>query len=255
MQSKKQEKAKLPKEPIILDHIDGISVDADRHINSLNVLRSLLLGMHYLAEITRRQEVSFLENQHGNTRTKSLMEITDNTLMLGCMCDWFAISLVSYLRHVKLLDLMEVNEWEIADLSDNEVRKEVKRVCPLYIRSVVPVVYKWRNKIAAHRAATDPRDSDSLTTLTYSTMPTVTYDRPYYRVGGLRLYIRDGSLPVVHEKAYRQLPPIRRHQLNIAKAKRNDGLLAVEPWSLTETFEDLAPRFWTEVNITPLPDY
>ena len=224
MRSEKPEKVKVSDERLVLDHIENISVDSSRHTNSLNVLRSLGMGMTSLAEATRQREIPLLENQGSNIGSRSVLQFDDEALMLACVFDWFAISLVSYLRHVKLLDLMEVNEWRIVDLRANEVRKEIKRACPLYIKSVAPAVYKWRQKIAAHRAATDPNKTDNLTTLTYSTMPMISYRTPYYRAVDFILNISNG------------------------------GQLDLEPWSLTETFENLAPRLWPEVCLTSLPD-
>ena len=214
----------MSKEHTTLDYVDDIRVDADRHLNSFNVLRSLLIGMFNLAEFTRKREVTLVEAQEENT-IRQVIQVNDETLMLGCVFDWFSISLVSYLRLVKLIDLMEVNKWEIAQLRDKSVRDEVKRACPMYISSVAPAVYKWRQKIAAHRAATDPRKADNLTTLTYSTMPTVSYSTPYYGVMNFRLIMGGG------------------------------GPLDLEQWSLTKTFEDLAPRFWPGVRLTPLPEW
>ena len=212
----------MSEDRVTLDHIANISVDADKHINSLNVLRSLRIGMFNLAEFTRKQEVLILEDQDTDTVT-AVFKVTDETLFIGCLFDWFAVSLVSYLRLAKLIDLMELNQWGLEDLTRKDVPKEIKASCLEYIKSVAPGVYKWRNKIAAHRVATDPRTADSLTLLTYSTMPTVDYRTPYYGV------------------------------LNLRMGMSNGGRLDLEQWSLTKTFEDLAPRLWPEVRLTPLP--
>ena len=168
--------------------------------------------MAHLAMFTRQREIAALE-EHGVDRVSFVFHPTDETLLLGCVFDWFSISLVSYLRVVKLIHLMELNQWNISDLRRNPVKEELGAGCVAYVKSVAPEVYQWRNKIAAHRAATDPR-SDNLTTLTYSTLPTVTYQSPYYGVGYMRLGMKGG------------------------------GTLDITPWSLTERHEALAPRYW-----------
>ena len=80
---------------------------------------------------------------------------------------------------------------------------------------------QWRNKIAAHRAAVDPQD-DNLTTLTFSTMPAVTYQSPLYGVGYLKLFMGRG------------------------------GELDIEAWALTQKYEALAPRCWPERRLPKL---
>ena len=168
----------------------------------------------------RRREIAALE-AHGTDKVRLVFQITDETLLLGGVFDWFAISLVSYLRVIKLMHLMEFNEWGVSDLRDRQVKKKLNAACVAYVKRVAPEVYQWRNKIAAHRAATDPQ-SDNLTTLTYSTMPGVTYQSPYYGVGYLRLGMKGG------------------------------GKLDTTPWALTEKHEALAPRYWPNREIPKL---
>ncbi|MCE2457247.1 MAG: hypothetical protein J4G14_05470 [Dehalococcoidia bacterium] len=196
-----------------LDYIDDIRVPSLKHGNSLNVLGSLEIGLTHLAMFTRQREIETLE-EYGTDKIIGHFQNTGLTLMLACVFDWFSVSLVSYLRHVRLLNLVEVNDWDIRDLQSREIQNELRDACIAYIESVAPEVYQWRNKIGAHRAATDPRNSDNLTMLTYSTMPAVSYYSPYYRAGELRLTIGGG------------------------------GELDIERWSLTEKYEALIPRYW-----------
>ena len=207
-------------ERLILDHMENIAVSRDAHHNNLNVLRSLDIGMFHLAEFTRRREIEALET-HGADKVVHLFQITDETLLLGVIFDWFSISLVNYLRLVKLMHLMETNDWGIVNLRDKRIQKELKGACVAYVKDVAPEVNQWRNKIAAHRAATDPRD-DNLTTLTFSTMPTVAYQSPFYGVGYLKLFMGGG------------------------------GELDVMAWALTEKYETLAPRYWPDRKLTEL---
>ena len=133
--------------------------------------------------------------------------------MLGCIFDWFAISLVSYMSTIKLTQLLEDNDWALSHLQEKTNQEKLREVRSSYIGSVASDVMDWRNKIAAHRVATDPR-ADSLSTLTYSTLPTVAYRSPYYRVGDFKITIRDG------------------------------GTSDFQPWSLTERYEQLGQRYW-----------
>ena len=205
---------------LVIDHIDNIAVSRDAHHNNFNVLRSLDIGMFHLATFTRQKELSALET-HGADKVVHLFQVTDETLLLGCIFDWFSINLVNYLRLVKLMHLMESNDWGIANLRDSHIQKQLKGACVAYVRDVAPEVYQWRNKIAAHRAATDPRD-DNLTTLTFSTMPTVAYQSPFYCVGSPTLFMGGG------------------------------GELDIDAWALTEKYEALVPRYWPGRKLTKL---
>ena len=162
----------MAEEHCTLDYVDNIIVSVKKHNNNLNVLRSLCIGMLNLAEFTRRREMEILAREEIYHR-RALYQVSEATLMLGCVFDWFALSLVSYLRTTKLLDLMESNSWELEDIQTPAVRRKITKQCLQYVQSVAPAVYQWRNKIAAHRAATDPHGDDNLTMLLYSTVPPV----------------------------------------------------------------------------------
>ena len=205
---------------LTVDHIDNIVVSRAAHHNNLNVLRSLHIGMFHLAQFARHREVETLE-KYGKDKTIFFSDFgSDLELLLGCVFDWFAISLVSYMRTIQLMRLMEANNWGLEDLRREPAKRKLRNACSAYINKVAPDVLQWRNKIAAHRAATDPR-SDSLALLTYSTFPTVSYHSPYYVVGGLTFFI-GGSTATLDE------------------------------WSLTEKYEQLAPRYWPSQQLTVL---
>ena len=206
---------------IVIDHIDNIVVSTEAHHNLLSVLQSLDVGMFHLAEFTRRREVEALEKL-GKDNVSFFTDFGSGLeLLLGCTFDWFAISIVSYMRTIQLMHLMETNHWGLEDLKRKPAQRKLSNACGAYINKIAPDVLEWRNKIAAHRAATDPR-SDSLALLTYSTFPTVGYQSPYYVVGHLRLTLSDGSST------------------------------AFQQWSLTQKYEELAPRYWPDRKLTEL---
>ena len=181
----------MPVDRLTLDHIDDIVVSQDMHQNNLNVLYSLDIGMFQLASFIRHREITALE-KHGKDRIVFLGKVTEETLFIGCIFDWFAISMVSYMSTIKLMQLLEENQWDLSRLQDRANQEKLHEARSTYVERVAPEVLEWRNKIAAHRVATDPR-SDNLSTLTYSTMPTVTYRSPYYRVADFKITIGDGG--------------------------------------------------------------
>ncbi len=206
----------------VLDHIDGIEVSAEAHHNNLTVLQSLDIGLFKLAESARQHEVEALE-RFGNDNIRFFSDFGSPVEMwLGCMFDWFAISLVSYMRTVQLMRLMEIKRWDLEELKQSPAQQKLHDACEAYIKRVAPEVLEWRNKIAAHRVATDPRRSDSLALLTYSTMPAVGYHSPYYWVGHFTLTLGDGSSA------------------------------ALPQWSLTKKYEELSSRFWPNRKLTEL---
>ena len=155
---------------VVVDNIDGIEVSTEAHHNNLAVLQSLDIGLFRLAESTRQHEVETLE-RFGKDNITFFSDFGSlEELWLGCMFDWFAISLVSYMRTIQLMHLMEINLWGLEELKQKAAQRKLRNACDLYIKRVAPDVLEWRNKIGAHRVATDPR-SDSLALLTYSTMP------------------------------------------------------------------------------------
>ena len=206
---------------VFIDHVDNIQVSAEVHHNNLSVLRSLDIGMFHLAGFVRQREVEALE-RYGRDKVRGFFDFgNDLELMLSCIFDWFSISLVSYMRTIQLMHLMEINSWDLEDLKRKSAQQKLYDASDVYIRKIAPEVLEWRNKIGAHRVATDPR-SDSLALLTYSTLPTVGYQSPYYSVGHFRLTLGDGSS------------------------------VAFKEWSLTQKYEELAPRYWPETKLTEL---
>jgi hypothetical protein len=120
-----------------------------------------------------------------------------------------------------LVQLMDQNGWKSPALAERANRRAITTHCKNFVIDAVPEVHKWRNKVAAHFAATDPLAEDSLATLELSIMESVVYQYPYYQVGVLQL--RSGG-------TNSQLPQ----------------------WALTKTYEDLSDRFWPDKRLNPV---
>lgn len=209
---------------LTVDHIDNISVSRDTHHNNLNVLRSLHTGIFHLATSTRGREMEAFE-RYGKDKALYVGELTDEASLLGCIFDWFAISLVSYMSTIKLMELLEDSEWELSHLREKANQEKLREARSSYIESVASDVLEWRNKIAAHRVATDPR-ADNLSMLVYSTMVDITYSSPYYRAGSTRLWV--GNIEEEWTEYREHLPESKRegsigawqrHKLILGKLK------------------------------------
>ena len=65
-------------------------------------------------------------------------------LLLGCIFDWFAISLISYMRTIQLMHLMETNSWGLEDLKRKPAQQKLHDACDVYISKIAPDVLEWR---------------------------------------------------------------------------------------------------------------
>jgi hypothetical protein len=132
-----------------------------------------------------------------------------------------ALDPANYLRLIALADLMATKQWKSAALSDPSNRQTIKAHCIEFVKTAVPEIYGWRNKVAAHFAATDPFQDDNLGTLEQSIMNPVTYRYPHYYVG-LMQWTTQGQTS--------ELPT----------------------WALTKVYEELGPRFWPDLKLKPI---
>ncbi len=98
--------------------------------------------------------------------------------VVSCAFNWFTTTLVNYLPLVALVDLMATRKWKSVVLVDPRNHRDVKTHCTDFVRNAVPEVYRWRNKVAAHFAATDPFRDDNLGTIEQSIMNPVSYRYP-----------------------------------------------------------------------------
>jgi hypothetical protein len=208
---------------IILDFDKGIRFSADTPpILHAHAIESHRHGLHHLAEQTRILEQQYIDNdKHGSGHEEELFDFGYWHPVEICRFDWFAISLANYLRLIALVDLAARNHWSLPDLVNQA--ETVSDICSEYVDEIAPAVHLWRNKVAAHPAATAPRkgakNRDALGTLLQSYSYPVTRKAGYFEVGRGRWTI-DGESSVI------------------------------KPWSLTATYERLTPRFWPDTSIT-----
>jgi len=120
---------------------------------------------------------------------------------VACAFHWYAVTVCNYIRMVG---------WLTYGQNPTNARK--------YVERVIPAVYVWRNKVAAHFAVPDPKKEDSAADLAMSVMfPISFYDNAFY-AGLLKLSIGEGG-----------------------KSSTSRGDMR---WSLTHTHYDLTPRYW-----------
>lgn len=210
---------------IILDTARNIHFDAKNpRIANLHALGYLPVGIHSLATQVRDFELNLANCIEFPFRPKMLMgPAGENFDMLACCFSWFSVSLTNYLKLVALVELAELKQWGRHDINDPKNHKNIKAHCTDYTKELCPEIFSWRNKIAAHFAITDPFRDDNLGTLEFSAMNTITYLDPYYYAGA-------------------------------SQWRTFGGQSDMPQWSLTESFELLAPRLWPGALLAPIPD-
>jgi hypothetical protein len=207
---------------IKLDHINNIEVDLDKiPLGNPRALLYMPKGLYSLAYPIREKEIGMLKNKFGIV-FMGLGFYEDSDIM-ACQFHWFSTSLYNFVRLIALIDYMTKKSCYIKDLTTGEHRDNVNKYCSEYTKEVIPEIYVWRNKVAAHFAITGPRKEDNEATLEVSLMEQITYEKPYFKAGSLVL-VKNG----VESK--------------------------VPSWSLTKVYEDICERYWPHVKLKPLTD-
>jgi hypothetical protein len=201
---------------ITLDYVnDIVLVPEFSTIKNCHALNNLKVGLWSLASTVRLEEV-----RKFTSPVKFAINFDGRDDLIACYFHWFATSLVNYVRLVGFIDFLNKKRWAVESLQDRERKSQVKVSCKSYIDGISEVqrVLKWRNKIAAHFAATDPWEQDNISTLQDSIQHPITYSRPYYYA-------------------------------NLHVFGLGEGESAIPEWSLTETFESLSSRYWPDCKL------
>ena len=206
--------------PVILDHIAGIAIDpANAPFANYQAFGSSCEGLKTLAFTVRELERQYIASDPHAEHVVLHMFLRVAGIV-PCAFNWFAVTLVNYLRLVALVQLMNTKGWKSPSLAYPANRAEIKSHCTAYVKAVTPEVYAWRNKVAAHFAATDPFHDDNLGTLEQSVMSMVEFQFPYYHVG-------------------------------LGKWTSGTETSQLPTWALTKVYEDLRPRLWPDVQLPP----
>lgn len=207
----------------VLDHSQGITLDTSNlPFNNYQAFKSNYVGLKILADTVRELELTYIANDPYAQYVA--MHLNNNIPdIIPCAFNWFSVTLVNYLRLVALVDLMNTKGWKSDMLTDSSNQKIIRTHCKDYVHRAIPEIYLWRNKVAAHFAATDPFHNDNLGTLEQSIMNPVTYKYPYYHVG-------------------------------LVKWNTQGEISELPVWALTNAYENLSSRFWPEMQLRPIPE-
>lgn len=197
-----------------LDHTKNIQFD-DSKFKNVHIFNYMPSGLYFNAMTVRKKELNLMKSEYPPPVFS--IDLSDPDLgPITCCFHWFSNTLSNYLRFIGLIELLNQNNWTFDDILTN--RQTVKRHCSNYVRSVIPDIYKWRNKVSAHFSITDPRSDDNIADLEYSVIYHVSYMQPYYEIGSMNWGTKGQST-------------------NYSR------------WQLTKVFEDLSERYWPNMKL------
>lgn len=205
-----------------IDNIDNIVAVDGVSTNEITTLQDMLAGLHSLYVAVKQFEEK-LSNKKIVIAMGENPHFSENDIALITNCfHWFGISITNYARLIGYLDGIHKKIYTKSDIEDANKYSQIKKHVDFYVSSIPELdsVKKWRNKIAAHFAITDPRkSSDTASILAYSVMSRAYYSAHRFRVGV-------GDIQISHHDGGEDL---------------NDHF---PTWSVTEIFENLSPRYW-----------
>lgn len=172
---------------MILDHVDNLSLsaqDVDREFESRMALARLSEGLSWInSEIIRIQNAARkMANDARDDQGKIPLVVTAGGILdkipLGVLSgafNWYAVSACNYAQLVG---------WMI--FKDGKQAKS-------YVKRVMPRIYTYRNKIAAHLAITDPYQNDNEADLAASLLTSVVFLQGYFFAGAMEPTLQNES--------------------------------------------------------------
>lgn len=192
----------------VIDYIANLKLSDEEevgHFNELSCLSYLATGLRYLYEQVQSVEA---EVNKRFPRNKEVFVFGSapgmegvNQALVACAFHWYAVTACNYVKMVG---------W----LTNNGELSKAKK----YMKSVLPQVYLWRHKVAAHFAIIDPRKDDNAADLAMSVMFPISFEKDAFYTGSLTLTMSGGGKQSTSRQDMR--------------------------WSLTHTHCDLIDRYW-----------
>ena len=195
-----------------LDHIDRITVPGNpfaRPANEYYALLCLRTGLELLYRQAEKCDQIALKQLNPN---KQYFSFGNSPLLTGipyqlltCAFHWYSISACQYVRTV----------GAIACLQDNS-----RPIPPEYVKSVIPEVLAFRDKVAAHFAWSSKHGQDNEAERLASIIPQVSFFKDTFQVQGLTV-----------------------SKVSSGKSSSSE---VMQPWSITKIHQRLRERYWPE---------
>jgi hypothetical protein len=192
----------------VIDHIANLKLSDEQEkgqFNELSSLAYLATGLRFLYEQVQSVEAEVIKRLPKDKRISIFGDAPEmqgiNQDLVACAFHWYAVTVCNYVKMVGWL----ANNGNSSGARD-------------YMQCVLPQVYLWRHKVAAHFAIIDPRSGDNAADLAMSVMFPISFDNDAFYTGSLTL--------------------------TITKDGRQNRSRQDMRWSLTHTHSDLIPRYW-----------
>ncbi len=194
----------------VIDHIANLKLSDEQekeYFNEVHSLAYLAMGLRFLYEQVQRVEAEVIKRLPENKQVVMFGNAPEmqgiNQNLVACAFHWYAVTACNYVKMVG---------W-LANNGDSSKARE-------YMERVLPQVYLWRHKVAAHFSIIDPRRDDNAADLAMSVIFPISFDNDAFYTGSLTLTIAKGDKQSTSRQDMR--------------------------WSLTHTHCDLIPRYWPE---------
>lgn len=195
-----------------LDHIDRITVLGNPFAEPANEYYALLClrtGLEFLYRQAEKCDQIALKQLDPN---KQYFSFGNSPLLTGipyqlltCAFNWYSISACQYVRTV----------GTIACLQDNS-----RPIPPEYVKSVIPEVLAFRDKVAAHFAWSSKHSQDNEAERLASIIPQVAFLKDTFQVQVLTVS-------------------------KVSSGKSSNSKV-MQPWSITKIHQRLRKRYWPE---------
>lgn len=203
---------------VIIDHVLPIEFPADTGIFEISTLMSLEMGLHHIALTVWQTEEPLRRKSDSGKRTVHPGTDPRSARLLECHFHWFGVSLCHYVSLVGFLASLHNGAVSRKDLATKGGQKRIATACKAYVNGIPEIrdVLLWRNKTAGAFSINEPTDDGNVVTLDMAPVHPISFMARKYRV---RQWDQGKS----------------------ARGARKDGF---PPWSITEVYERLAPRYW-----------
>ncbi len=193
---------------VIIDYIENLQLTDDeesKHFNELRSLNYLAQGLWFLRDQVHNIEAQISSRVDKNKRVRifgnapEMKGIPQD--LVACAFHWYAVSACNYVKMVG---------W-LANNGDSTRARG-------YMEHVLPQIYLWRHKVAAHFAMIDPRKDDNAADLAKSVMFPISFDDAAFYASSLILTQSSGGKSSTSRQDMR--------------------------WSLSHTHRRLITRYW-----------
>jgi len=181
-----------------VDAIEGFVVDPTPYSNEVGTIQILSAGLEHIATWLKMREMVYERMTGGRLKSFSQGLDFDGTSTalpyIACLFHWLGGSACNLARLAGFVRGLAKGEFTRADLIDPANYDTVKKSVDAYAKGLPELgnVLKWRNKVGAHFAITDPRKDDNIATLNMSVLFPVAFENGRYVVNST-VMTRSGS--------------------------------------------------------------